>query len=998
MASASTSASESNALINTDPKFQIQLANMAYADSLHDFGHAGFHFDTTSKKVFDNGLPVPPNAKWDEDKTLKSVILNLELGNANRETPLPFDVGYDGKPLFNYLAKSYQMESETDDPDFGKNFVETMELGGAGRAAAFVLDFNQHGFLDKLKRGKSAEGFEVFYITTPEVVNDPANKPNVSSDLLFGANNANAGVKMVSYVSEEKNHVHYLKFKPDYEHTNLFFSKFDFRLSPIKTIITKQKAEKLITTLNISQPDRPNLVANIEDSKGENSINTLVGYLKKLVATLLGKGKESSEFNFNTKIQQKRAGDWLQALTCLDVRNRVYKEMLPNPGSGRKLPANCPVYFVTHDRIAVAYALLMGVNVIYLDFYKKIFVFKNTADPTVKSSGKPLEEIILENIQNKWITTGALDELKITGQGYTNIKTSSVERAYATFRGRCTELTNALNAIVPVKDKIANYLANYQDTVKKGLIQCCVEAVRYAFYENTLIDIADEMKLLDNMDTSNGDAIMALNRAINTVNSIQEKFGKMAINDNAMASGIEWWIGANVTKLDVYKTAAHIFDSDVKNEVSFEEATKLLEDRLMEVVDKTGQQRQTDKHMFLAYLQHSIPDDKRKPFMDMISVLTDKTKEYFQIVSPSKVVHMLRGGRIAPNVMFYNIIANLIYEVHIFLGSTSNIEENDIVILESEGNVMMKADMADVSLFMGTEGKSSNDTTHANDFSLKGGGDYKIFDAAERQKPGLINDMGNRQMVWPLLTNTMLSELSKLTSDIDEGAEGTPITYDIEEVDTAAAATTTSSPGKEDGTAAAATTTSSPGNKAGGAPKYWYLPLYMIASAAIVSHNPAKLSSHPDKDNFFKYYGFVRTLFETGSSQFTNHLYVFFFASNTSNLILSELKSVCPTWILLLNDSYCNYFMGRLLLTPAEEKKYKDLVAEPAFKQYLKDCLLRSDKASVEQLYGTIVSKVVTKVTVKSIRKRRGTKHKKSKKQMVKGNKQSRRVLRAIPV
>ena len=61
MASASTSASESNALINTDPKFQIQLANMAYADSLHDFGHAGFHFDTTSKKVFDNGLRVTPD-------------------------------------------------------------------------------------------------------------------------------------------------------------------------------------------------------------------------------------------------------------------------------------------------------------------------------------------------------------------------------------------------------------------------------------------------------------------------------------------------------------------------------------------------------------------------------------------------------------------------------------------------------------------------------------------------------------------------------------------------------------------------------------------------------------------------------------------------------------------------------------------------------------------------------------------------------------------------
>ena len=68
-----------NAAIKNDNDFQIQLANMAYADSLHDFGHAGFSFSNDIKSIYDKGLPLAPQSKWDEDKTLNSVLQNLEL-------------------------------------------------------------------------------------------------------------------------------------------------------------------------------------------------------------------------------------------------------------------------------------------------------------------------------------------------------------------------------------------------------------------------------------------------------------------------------------------------------------------------------------------------------------------------------------------------------------------------------------------------------------------------------------------------------------------------------------------------------------------------------------------------------------------------------------------------------------------------------------------------------------------------------------------------------
>ena len=947
--------------IKNDPEFKKQLANMAYADLKHDFGHAGLPLTDIDDTV-NKGLPTNSEAKWDEDKTIKSVLQNIDLekisGNDVGEGEvIPFTVGYNEKQVFNYSAQCFKKNHEGDE-NYGKNFVNTMSLGGEGRSAAIVVDFNQHGFLEKLKRGETAD-FDLYYLMTPEVINDPAGKSNVTDDELFGANNSNKGVKMVSYLDINDNYTCYLKYdEEDLEPTNMFFSNYDFRLSPIKKIVTKQKAEKLITSLNISLPERPNFVANVEDSKGENSIKTLIGYLKKLLSVL--KTNVSNEFNFNSKIQQKRGGDWFQVLCCINARTRLYEEIKPTNKTGQRLPNNCPVYFVTHDRIAVAYALLMGVNVIYLGYYKDVYVFKNLADSSVKPSNKPLEQILLENITSKWLSTGFIDELINTGNGYMDVKKFILNKAKTEYEGACNDFSSKILSV-------NNNIREYQKTINEKLPAVYIYAVRYAFTKLTLIDINDELTTMKNFLNNllknllkrkkvveikadeifklykaakiSADEIFALNKAINTLNSIQEKFGKFSKEGAGENAGINWWINANVIKLDVYKAAGNILTT-----ANGDMADEFFKNRLISVFDKNSAERKIDKHLFLVFLQNNLTTDELIPLKDVIKDLTAKTQEYFDMINEGNNIETLRRGRrLSPNQMFYNIVSNLILETSVIVGDIG--DNNNVIFSSSNSDTLMNADLLDMSLILG-EGKTSNNTDNDIEFVLKGGrGDYSLFGQSNTINIGLINDISNKQISCRLLVYDMLKKLEEAqaaaqaqsaaqsaaqaqSQAAQAQSQAAPIEYTVEEL---------------------------PKPPSGGAliSDYSYVtPIYMIASAILTMHDEGKISNSPDRDNYSRYYGMIKAMFEKGQHRFMTHLYVFFFTANASNLITTELKTFCPVWLLLLNDVYANIVVGSINLTLKEEQYQKELVADPAFKQFVKDCL--SSNANIQQINDTL--------------------------------------------
>jgi hypothetical protein len=91
----------------------------------------------------------------------------------------------------------------------------------------------------------------------------------------------------------------------------------------------------------------------------------------------------TNRFLFNTKLQQKRSGDWLQVLACAVLKSRALKQYNPPGTAPREQEIEkkiTKVYFVTHDRVALAFALLLGVECIYTHAKtKSCYIFKSAS-------------------------------------------------------------------------------------------------------------------------------------------------------------------------------------------------------------------------------------------------------------------------------------------------------------------------------------------------------------------------------------------------------------------------------------------------------------------------------------------------------------------------------------------------------------------------------------------------------------------------------------------
>ena len=503
--------SESIITIKTkqDPNFRNHLAILARSDAQHDLKvltDTAFKNNTKLLSAFNAGLPENADKSYHEGNAFASVFtdLNDEGGLLQKLQEVPdvtinpstgdtlFEVGYNNNTIFTYKVVKFITKSSTNTAgmvpcttNFGKTFFENTQLGGGGLEAGIIVDFSQHHFLERLVEGEQSD-FVIHYLMSPEVVNDPAGKPNVHNKSLFGAEN---GVKLHSYVQTDPTSMFYTKFNEDEPNpANNFFSNYDFTLSPIKQIYTKQKAEKFITTLDIKYDngnDKP-LTDTIEDSKGENSITTVLGYINKLITQITSSNNNTINkpliFNFNSKCQQKRGGDWFQALSCLDARNRTFTKILPEPRSQWTVPSTCPIYFVTHDRIAVAFALLNGVNVIYQDYYGRIFVFKNTQDQTVQGTGKPIEEILFEGMKTSWLDI--LDASLTTAIRYNQIKDDILNEYINLYDYTIQKVNDELNSFN------VNNQGDFMKVIETSLRQIYCSAVQLIFIKINLIDVS----------------------------------------------------------------------------------------------------------------------------------------------------------------------------------------------------------------------------------------------------------------------------------------------------------------------------------------------------------------------------------------------------------------------------------------------------------------------------------------------------------------------------
>lgn len=395
------------------------LANKSAADSWHDF-HSSISgiasIITSNQSKYLKGLPagvVNLGVFANEANALSSIISTPNSsecpfsefihGNCNRQTEIPGqNETYNITTINNsqYSVKSLVVASGskkagTKEYIDASEFIDKLEIPDY---SAIVIDATAVSLLEILKSG-DAVNKTIYYAFIPEIVNDPAGKTQVDSAVFKGTN----GVNLIPCLSNSPPKFNYnYSFDDSFTGDDIkdneknpykkFFTRYNFQLSELQ-ISQKGKNLDYTTNLLITSKDSENGTnsENVIDSKKKNNITFLKSILINTIK-LLGKAKPSevkkTDFLFNTKFQQKRSGDWLQVLACLLLKSRPLKA---NSGKG---PATADieknissVFFVTHDRIALAYALLCGVECIFTHANtRSVYVFKQSSPEQVAAA------------------------------------------------------------------------------------------------------------------------------------------------------------------------------------------------------------------------------------------------------------------------------------------------------------------------------------------------------------------------------------------------------------------------------------------------------------------------------------------------------------------------------------------------------------------------------------------------------------------------------------
>ena len=213
------------------------------------------------------------------------------------------------------------------------------------------------------------------------MVNDPAGKKSIFDKTFF--KRYENGPTICSCIQTSTENMTYTAFDVNnrQNYNNNFFSNYLYSLSPIRQKIVKG-SNRLMIDLTIENPelDKGKGTIVLNDSKSENSIATVIKYISKIFSFGLS---NENKFYINSKIQQKRLGDWGQVLACNNAKYRDYKIIFPNENTPNVNDVKkSVVYFVTHDRIALSYALLNDLNSMFIGYDNNgkqcVYVFKNS--------------------------------------------------------------------------------------------------------------------------------------------------------------------------------------------------------------------------------------------------------------------------------------------------------------------------------------------------------------------------------------------------------------------------------------------------------------------------------------------------------------------------------------------------------------------------------------------------------------------------------------------
>jgi hypothetical protein len=560
-----------------------------------------------------------------------------------------------------------------------------------------MVDATSISLFTILKNGEKITDHKLFYVMTPEVVNDPADKKPLD-DPIFKLKDKGTDLIPCETANPPSFKYNYNWFDTAESPYNKFFTRYNFQISELQRIrkgkTTRYSTDLLITDSDNKLTEKP--VEKCNDSENKNSINCLSSTISNLIKLLSKKASNDSSknainqiFSFNAKLQQKRSGDWLQSLACLNMMNSAIplKRYFPplttpstNAGDNEIEKQISKVYLVTHDIILLAFTLLMGGEAIFTHAKSnKIYIFKKV-DPVAyeKKLDARIQTIIntdfnifkeefvkLDKIQVGYIDfyikdiikekTGQIEGLKTTYAGLlgenmgTNF-TSDFNGFTQKIFSQALMLTYLMQLIPDIRENWSSFKKKYVEFNSKLDREFNLSDDKKNFikeYESLQGQMSFLQEILNKYTSINGDKI---NITVN-LNDCYKAFLK-----TPHAKLVKGWKCENDSR--IWSAFKGLFNNSDK-ETTFK----------------------SDKNIFLYYLS-SLPDDIKKIIFDCYKTLYDKITGSLTDGSPI-------SGSIRNWKTFYLYSRAFCVEVFLNLETKDNTSESDKIIESNIGELQL---------------------------------------------------------------------------------------------------------------------------------------------------------------------------------------------------------------------------------------------------------------------------------------------------------------------
>jgi hypothetical protein len=276
------------------------LSSLAMADARHDFKHLATQFHS----LLQESLPGTAEYIPDEDATLQYII--------NIRNPTLTIKPYDN--------------NNTEYNDY--NEIYKILTNSISKSLAILCDASMCAdFVRQLSKNTIGN---VYYINNREQENDGG--PNISDP---------DKIKEFNIITDAtKGNIYYYSYKNTNNYFHKFGSIYDLSLSLTQLSVSDKR---LTSNYNFKDNKTPALSPKLDD--------LLTMHYEDML-------EEDTLRSIHDIFIQKRSGDFLQVLSCFQ-KERLYKI-----DSVVKNLKDCEVYFCSTDRIAIAYAIYLGINCI----------------------------------------------------------------------------------------------------------------------------------------------------------------------------------------------------------------------------------------------------------------------------------------------------------------------------------------------------------------------------------------------------------------------------------------------------------------------------------------------------------------------------------------------------------------------------------------------------------------------------------------------------------